>query len=44
MIEPEVRRKTKMRNTIVCKADITGEREERTTKGRGLTKATGYRS
>ena len=29
MIEPEARRKTKVRNTIVCKADITREREER---------------
>lgn len=29
MIEPEARRKTKVRNTIVCKADILREREER---------------
>ena len=29
MIEPEARRKTKVRNTIVCKADLTREREER---------------
>ena len=28
-IEPEARRKTKVRNTIVCKADLTREREER---------------
>ncbi len=42
MIEPEARRKTKVRNTIVCKADIRREREERTTKRRGLDKATDY--
>ena len=45
MIEPEARRKTKVRNTIVCKADIRRKKkEERTTKGRGFTEATGYRS
>jgi len=29
MVDPEARRMTKVRNTIVCKAGITGEKEER---------------